>query len=103
MAMLALRPAVVDFVDDITRRGGPDLLMENVSVSADSVLAGQSVDELRQCSKATILAINKKSGGLMANPPGEEKVLAGDSLIIIGTSEQLSSLEGICQGVKVNE
>ncbi len=102
MAMLALRPAVVDFVDDITRRGGPDLLMENVSVSAESVLAGQSVNELRQCSKATILAINKKNGGLMANPPGEEKIMAGDSLIIVGTGEQLSSLEGICQGVIAN-
>ena len=102
MAMLALRPAVVDFVDDITRKGGPDLLMENVSVSADSVLAGQSVNELRQCSKATVLAINKKDGGLMANPSGEERILAGDSLIIVGTNEQLSSLEGICQGVKIN-
>ncbi|MBI4188744.1 MAG: potassium channel protein [Chloroflexi bacterium] len=103
MALLALRPAVVDFVDDITRRGGPDLLMENVSISSESALAGQSVDELRQCSKATILAINKKNGQLVANPSGEEKVLAGDSLIIVGTGEQLNSLEGICQGVKPNE
>ena len=100
--MLALRPAVVDFVDDITRRGGPDLLMENVSINAESVLVGQNVNELRECSKATVLAINKKNGGLIANPPGEEKISVGDSIIIVGTSEQLSSLEGICQGVKIN-
>ena len=103
MAMLAVRPAVVDFIDNIASRGGPDLLMENVAISAESALAGQTVADFRQCSKANILAISKKSGSLMANPPGEEKILAGDSLIIIGTSEQLSSLEGVCQGVKSNE
>ena len=100
MAMLAIRPAVVDFIDNIASRGGPDLLMENVFISDDSALAGQTITDFRLCSKANILAINKKSGSLMANPPGEEKILPGDSLIIIGTSEQLSSLEGICQGVK---
>lgn len=103
MAMLAIRPAVVDFIDNIASRGGPDLLMENVAISSESALAGQTVADFRLCSKANILAINKKSGGLLANPPGEERILPGDSLIIIGTSEQMSSLEGICQGVKLSE
>ena len=103
MAMLALRPAVVDFIDTITRRRGPELQMENVAISDSSSLNGQTVDAVRQCSKANVLAISKKTGSFLANPPGEEKVSAGDSLIIMGTSEQLTSLEGICEGVKPNE
>lgn len=103
MAMLALRPAVVDFIDNVSQRSGPDLLMENVAISNNSSLAGQTMAAFRQCSKANILAVSKKSGELIANPPDEEKILPGDSLIIVGTSEQLASLEGICEGVKPNE
>ena len=103
MAMLALRPAVVDFIDTITRRRGPELQLENVTISNSSSLDSQTVDEVRRCSQATVLAINRKSGRLLANPSGEEKISAGDSLIIMGTSEQLTSLEAICEGVKSNE
>jgi len=103
MAMLALRPAVVDFLDTISRRRGPELQMENVAIGNNSSLAGQTVEEVRRCSKANVLAINKKSGRLLANPSGEEKITAGDSLIIMGTSEQLTALEAICEGVESNE
>lgn len=103
MAMLAVRPAVVDFIDEVAGRAGPDLQMENVAVSNESALAGQTVAFFRECSRANVLAIYKKDGGLLANPPGDEKIQAGDSLIIIGTSEQLSSVEGVCQGVIPNE
>ncbi|MBI4180878.1 MAG: NAD-binding protein [Chloroflexi bacterium] len=103
MAMLALRPAVVDFIDNVSHRGGPDLLMENVAISNDSSLVGQTMADFRQCSKANILAVSKKSGELIANPPEEEKIEEGDTLIIIGTGEQLASLEFVCEGVKSNE
>ena len=100
MAMLALRPAVVDFLDTISRRRGPELQMENVAIGSDSTLNGQTVEDIRSCSKAIVLAVNKKTGRLLANPSGEEKLVAGDSLIIMGTSEQLKTLEAICEGAK---
>ncbi len=103
MAMLALRPAVVDFLDTITRHRGPELQMENVAIGEDSSLNGQTVSDVRQCSKATVLALSKKTGRFMANPSGEEKITAGDSVIIMGTSEQLNSLEAVCEGVVSNE
>ena len=99
MAMLSLRPAVVDFLDTITRRRGPELQMENVAIGEDSALNGQTVDDVRHCSKATVMALSKKTGRFIANPSGEEKVTAGDSLILMGTSDQLNSLEAICEGV----
>lgn len=103
MAMLAIRPAVVDFIDDVAGRTGSDLQMENVAISDESALAGQTIAFFRECSKANVLAINKRDGKLLANPPGDEKIMAGDSLIVIGTSEQLSSVDGICQGVIKDE
>ncbi len=98
MAMLALRPTVMDFLDTISRRRGPELQMENVAIDTKSSLDGLTIDDIRRCSRANILALNKKTGSLLANPSGEEKVTAGDSLIIMGTSEQLSSLEAVCEG-----
>jgi voltage-gated potassium channel len=103
MALLALRPAVVDFIDILTHRRGPELQMENLVINSDSSLVGRTVQEARQCSKANILAINRKSGTLLANPAENEVIAAGDSLIIMGTREQLGSLELVCQGVKSNE
>lgn len=103
MAMLALRPAVVDFLDTISRRRGPELQMENVAIGDNSTLEGKTVNDIKQTSRAIILAINKKNGKLLANPSDEETVNAGDSLIIMGTSTQLSSLEAICAGIKPEE
>ncbi|MFC1940942.1 potassium channel family protein [Chloroflexota bacterium] len=103
MAMLALRPAVVDFIDTVTRRRGPELQLENITISSDSSLVGQTVEAARQCSKANILAVSKKTGKLLPNPSGEAKISVGDNLIIMGTKEQLTSLELVCEGVEVNE
>ncbi|MFC2051754.1 potassium channel family protein, partial [Chloroflexota bacterium] len=103
MAMLALRPTVVDFIDTVTRRRGPELQLENIVISSDSPLTGQTVEEARQCSKVNVLAVSKRSGKLLSNPSGGETIVAGDSLIIMGTREQLASLELVCEGVKSSE
>jgi len=45
MALLALRPSVVDFIDTVTYHHGPELQMENVVINNDSSLVGQTVQE----------------------------------------------------------
>jgi len=98
MAMLALRPAVVDFIDTVTYRRGKELQMENIAVGNNSPLVGLTVEAIRHRAKATILAISKKGGKLLANPPSKEIIEAGAHLIIIGTKEQLIALECLCEG-----
>ena len=77
--------------------------MENIAVTEGSSLAGLAVEEARRRTKANILAINRKSGKLMANPSAEEKLEIGDIIIAMGTGEQLTSLEKVCQRCKSNE
>ena len=60
-------------------------------------LVGLNVAETSQRTKAIILAINKKGGKLLANPPGENVIAAGDQLIVMGSKEQLGTLESICK------
>lgn len=103
MAELALRPAVVDFIDTVIRSHGRDLQMENITISHDSTLAGLTVGETRHRTKAAILTISRKGGKLLVNPSVEETFEAGDRLITLGTKKQLAALEEICERCKANE
>lgn len=98
MAMLALRPAVADFIDTITHRHGQELLMENIAVESDSPLVGLTIEAIRRQVKTAILAISKKSGKLLANPPYDTTIEVGDRLIIMGTPKELTALECFCKG-----
>jgi len=98
MAMLALRPAVADFVDTVIYRRGQELLMENIAVESDSPLVGLTVEAIHHRAKTTVLAISKKSGKLLANPPHDTTIEVGDRLIIMGTPKQLTALECFCEG-----
>ena len=96
MAMLALRPAVIDFIDTVIYRHGRELQMENVAVASNSLLVGLTVEEASHRSRATILAIGREDGKLLANPAREEIIKGKDQLIVMGTKKQLSTLEKIC-------
>ena len=98
MALLALRPAVVDFIDTVTYRRGQELQMENIAVGQDSPLAGLTIEAINQQVKTAILAISKKSGKLLPNPPRDITIEAGDRLIIMGTPKELTALECFCEG-----
>lgn len=98
MAMLALRPAVVDFIDTVTYGRGRELELENVDVAGGSPLVGRTMAQARSQDGITVLATRKKSGKLLANPPGEEIIEDGDRLIVIGTKKRLAALESLFEG-----
>ena len=102
MAMLALQPEVADFIDIVSFKGH-ELHLENLTVGKGSPLADKNVGEARQRSKAIVLAINRNSGQLVANPPDAEKIQAGDGLIAMGTRDELRAMEGICESCKLEE
>ena len=103
MALLAIRPTVVEFIDTVSFRRGRELQLENVAVTGNSPLVGQTAETISQKSKANILAISKKTGKLLVSPGGEETIESGDRLIIMGKKEQLTTLEKLCQGEGCNE
>lgn len=95
MAMLALRPLVVDFVDTTMYSHGREFILEEIAVGSMSPLVGLTVSEgLNCCGAKGILAIRKKGGELITNPPGETLLELGDELVIIGTREQLRVVDG---------
>jgi voltage-gated potassium channel len=93
MAMLALRPAVVDFIDNVIYSRGHEMRVENVVISPNSRLIDSKIKAARDETGITTLAIRKKSGAFIPNPSGEVVIEDGDQLIVIGTIDQLTSLE----------
>jgi len=100
MAMLALRPAVVDFIDTVAYGRGRELQLETVDVVSGSSLIGQTMEQAKGRVGITALAMRKEDGTLIANPPDEEIIEVGDRLIVIGTKQRLSALERILEGKK---
>ncbi|MBE9050208.1 potassium channel protein [Nostocales cyanobacterium LEGE 11386] len=98
MAAAALRPQVLDFVDGILTGADRQLYMEEFLIDpAFCPLVGQTLQKakLRSQTGALVLAIRRADGNLIGGPTGETLLLPGDTLICMGTSEQLRNLNQI--------
>ena len=95
LAMLTLRPVVVDFVDTTLSSHRGELVLENIKISPGSPMCGKEIHEGRQHSGgATILAVKKRDGRLFTSPSADMLLEVDDELVVIGTREQLRGLEG---------
>lgn len=98
LAAAALRPQVVDFVDGILTGADRSFYMEEFRIEAETCNhIGQTLSEarLRSQSGALVLAIRRADRNLIVGPMGDTLLLDGDSLICLGTVEQLRALNQI--------
>jgi voltage-gated potassium channel len=98
MAMLALRPTTVEFVETVLLGREQELLVEEIEAAEGSSLVGSTIKEIEErFTGIRILAFKKKDGSLIPNPGPHSTVEKESSLIAFGTIEQLQSIEGCCQ------
>ncbi len=72
LAMIALHPLVIDFVETTIHSRERDFVLEDMSIASGSPLAGLTIRQSQESSGgAAILAVKKKGGSLLANPPQE--------------------------------
>ncbi|AIE73710.1 Potassium channel protein [Synechocystis sp. PCC 6714] len=98
LAAAALRPQVVSFVDGILTGADRSFYMEEFRIKMeDCPYIGQTLREaqLRSQSGALILAIRREDRKLIVGPMGDTHLLDADSLICLGTVEQLRTLNQI--------
>jgi voltage-gated potassium channel len=98
MAAAALRPQVLDFVDGILSGADRQLYMEEFLLDpAYCPFVGQTLQKakLRSQTGALVLAIRRSDGSLIGGPTGDTVLMPGDTLICMGTAEQLRSLNQI--------
>ena len=96
MAMLAVRPAAVEFVDRVFSRADIELLLEDFAIAERSPLVGRTLADIQEhvAPGVTVLAIRRDSR-LVTQPAPETDVRLGDELVAFGTPDQLRALEGI--------
>ncbi len=97
MASVLLRPQVVSFLDVVTSAEGLNLRLEELGVPADSPLAGHTLAEAQipQRTGLIVIAIRHAADrdAFIYNPGPDEKILADDVLIVLGSQEQIDSLQ----------
>lgn len=100
MAHIVVRPAVSDFLEFTVHNRKIGLEMEELAVSEHSTLNGVTLIDsaIRQTMDVMIVAIKKKEGEMRFNPSSQTRIEAGDVLIALGKSEEISKLESILSG-----
>jgi len=93
MAMAALQPNVVDFMQ-ITSVGDEGLLVEELVIPEGSALVGQSLVEsnLKPEYGVTIIGIKQQGQKMNVNPEQATLLGAGDILVLVGHTEHLERL-----------
>ncbi|QIZ70699.1 potassium channel family protein [Oxynema aestuarii] len=103
MAAAALRPQVMDFVDGIITGADRAFYLEEFRIEPGACpCEGQTLADtrLRSRSGALVLAIRRSDGNLIGGPTADTMVLPGDTLICMGTAQQLRRLNQILSPLK---
>jgi voltage-gated potassium channel len=97
IAHILLKPAVVDFIEFATRSENLELQMEEIKVSEKSHIVDKSLDEcgIRKDLGIIIVAIKKETGEMEFNPTSTSIIRTGDTLVAMGETGQLKSLEDL--------
>ncbi len=90
MAMLSLRPRVVDYLE-VGRAGPNPLRLDEVVVEHDSAMVGQRISDV--VGAASVLAIRHADGQVQPNPQADQQLHPGDMLLLLGAQETLRAAE----------
>ncbi len=90
-----LKPAVLDYFDNIFSRTDIGLEIEELKIPQNSHLVGRklSQSEIRSKLNIIIIAIYRHDGSFIYNPGGETMLEAGDQMIVIGKATELQKFQ----------
>jgi voltage-gated potassium channel len=100
MAMLAARSSTVSLMD-LLGHDEDDLAVVEVRIDSDSALANLSLADARDHFDRELTILGLRRGGRMLAPPPEDLPLqAGDLFAVCGTRDQIRTIENACEGPK---
>jgi voltage-gated potassium channel len=92
MALSAIQPNIVDFIETLAVRNADQILAE-IAVTDDSGLIGLFVGNVQECSeRLTVLGLQRASGELLVGPRPEERLDDGDRLMVVGPEDDVSDI-----------
>ncbi len=96
MAAMVLQPGITDYLDVVMHGENVELKLEQISLSPGDPFAGSSIGEahVRSRTGVYVLAIRHADGSVDTNPSADTVMGQDDTLIVMGTEEQLRALAG---------
>jgi voltage-gated potassium channel len=91
IAELAIRPRVTDYIDAALSHGEQAFSLEEIEVAAGGWLEGRSIGDLRREGVSTLAVFHGPQRG-DTNPADDRPLVAGESIIVSGSSEALRDL-----------
>lgn len=90
MALSAIQPNIVDFMETLAVGRSGDHILAEIEVTADSVLFGLYVRHMMETSRVTILGLQRANGELIVGPREDVRLEAGDRLMVVGPEADIA-------------
>lgn len=99
LAALLIKPHVISFLDVFTKAGDLEVDLEQVILSKDSPLLGQTLAMARIPDKTglIVLAIRRHDGEYVFNPSGDLCFELGDVLVTLGPEDRVNKLRELAK------
>ncbi len=93
MALSALQPLMVEFIDTLARGGQEEQILAEIEISEESGLGGRTIEDVMQPSGgAVVLGVQRASGAIQVGPRGNTLLKQGDRLIVLGEEAELEAI-----------
>jgi len=90
MALSALQPSIVDFIDTLAVGGHRDEILAEIDVTEDSGLLGLYLRQLLEHVNVAVLGLQRRDGGLVVGPREDVRLEEGDRLMVLGAENEIS-------------
>ena len=98
MATMMLRPKVISFLDAITHAGDVVLSLEDVNIREGSSLCDLTLKDSAIPEKTGLIVLalrRKEEKNMFFNPGPNERLYAGDAMVVLGRDDQVKKLREI--------
>ncbi|MEE8386681.1 MAG: potassium channel protein, partial [Dehalococcoidia bacterium] len=84
MALSALQPLVVEFIDVLARGRQEEQILAEIDISPESGLGGRTIEDVMQsCREVVVLGVQRATGAIQVGPRGDTALEVGDRLIVL--------------------
>lgn len=95
MALSAIQPNMVDFIETLSVRNAEQILAE-IEVTEESGLLGLYVRHVLEVSPhVTVLGLQRTNGDLLVAPRADERLEMGDVLIVVGPEDEIAGVTSL--------
>ncbi len=91
MALSAIQPNIVDFVDTLAVGRKAGQMLAEIEVTEDSGLFGLYIRHMMETSRVTILGVQRAGGELIVGPREDVRLEMGDRLMVVGPEDEVAA------------